>query len=151
AVLAANVSRNKILEDLSITPGVQASLPKLGRYSAEGGKFCLLTGAASIYFIALVAAVSNKSELMGFTGDEVARVATLLRCPYPDYPEGKIIVQSIIPAVAYLRQTYTFILPTNLNLTNTWHFNLSNSIDYGQVDCQDLQQTDKLMDSLSYE
>ncbi|TFK59719.1 hypothetical protein BDN72DRAFT_864927 [Pluteus cervinus] len=142
AVLAANVSCNKILEDLSITPGVQASLPKLGRYSAEGGKFCLLTGAA------LVAAVSNKSELMGFTGDEVARGKTNGSL---DYPEGKIIVQSIIPAIAYLRQTYTFILPTNLNLTNTWHFNLSNSIDYGQVDCQDLRQTDKLMDSLSYD
>ncbi|TFK59736.1 hypothetical protein BDN72DRAFT_905580 [Pluteus cervinus] len=151
AVLQHGVSRNKILENLSIIPGVKVSLTKLNRYSAEGGKFCLLTGAGSIYVIALIAAVSNKSELMAFTGDEVARVATLLRCPYPDYPEGDLIVKFIIPAIAYLRQQYTFVLPTNLTLPVSWHLNLSNGFDYGQVDCQDLAKTDRLMDSLSYD
>jgi len=60
--------------------------------------------------------------------------------------EGKTIVQSIIPAASLLRNKYPFTLKTNLELHIGWLLNIYAT----EVDCQDLSQTDCLMDALDY-
>ncbi|TFK59342.1 hypothetical protein BDN72DRAFT_905945 [Pluteus cervinus] len=140
-------TKNEVIIKLSHQPQVNASQSKLYRYMREGAQYCLLTGAGSIYFLALMAAVTDKSELMSFTGDEVVKVAAILRCPYPDSLEGDIILNSIIPAIAFLRSRYAFLFPTNMGIPQCWWFDISETT----LDCRNFLSMDQLMDSLDYD
>ncbi|TFK57787.1 hypothetical protein BDN72DRAFT_907508 [Pluteus cervinus] len=94
-----------------------------------------------------MAAVTDKSELLSFTGDEVVKVAALLRCPYADSPEGNTILNTIIPAVAFLRSRYRFIFPTNMKQPQCWWFDITDTT----LDCRNFLSIDQLMDSLDYD
>ncbi|TFK66319.1 hypothetical protein BDN72DRAFT_899963 [Pluteus cervinus] len=147
-VTTRQVSRNEVLKDL-IQNG-DASLKKLGfvalkRYVADGANYCLLLGGGGICFLAMFACMTSAKELKSFTGDQATRIAALLRCPDTKTAHGRLVIQDIIPAIAYLRNLFPFILPSMFNTAIQRHFGCPELID-----CRDLIQTDRLTDSLDY-
>ncbi|TFK59405.1 hypothetical protein BDN72DRAFT_905877 [Pluteus cervinus] len=121
------------------------SISTLERYIVEASKACLLLGAGSIYFVAMFAWAATKAELSGLTSTDAIRLAALIRCP-DDSTHGKLIQESVIPGVDYLRRRYSFSLPSLYTELNRWCFDCPQI-----VDCTNIFATDALMDSLDYD
>ncbi|TFK59691.1 hypothetical protein BDN72DRAFT_905623 [Pluteus cervinus] len=121
------------------------SIGTLERYVVEGSKVCLLLGAGSIYFVGMFAWVATKAELSDLTSTDAIRLAALIRCP-DDSTHGKLVRESIIPGIDYLRRRYPFSLPSLYTELNRWRFDCPEMID-----CSNIFTTDTLMDSLDYD
>ncbi|TFK60964.1 hypothetical protein BDN72DRAFT_904529 [Pluteus cervinus] len=142
------MSFNKIYETMVIEGGpamVKLGVKTLERLGLEGSRYCLLMGGGTVYLLALLARISSKSELSRLDNIEAGRIATLLKAPHPRSAQGKLIINDIIPAIAFLREMYKFSLPSMMILPIRWHFSCPPIID-----CRNVFLSDLLLDSLGY-
>ncbi|KIM44289.1 hypothetical protein M413DRAFT_25716 [Hebeloma cylindrosporum] len=117
----------------------------LERYVSDGGKYTLFAGAGSIFFLVIIAAAGLQGKIRKLTHDVVMRLQHLIRCPDPNIPLGKAMMNDIIPAIAALRKNnrITFISLFNNNLL----------LSHGtppDIEASDFTKSDEFFDSLTF-
>jgi len=123
----------------------------------------------SVYLLTILATVKARTLVGQVKGDQALWLAALIRCPSPgafnfqstssttlltivyhpvsllDMPEGRMVIQSIIPAITKLRQLFN-IKMTNLLL---YHLLLEQGLPL-ILEASNLRVSDKLFDNISY-
>lgn len=118
----------------------------------------------SIYLLAILATSMTKNLVGQLKGDQALRLAALIRCPPPgtitfnfaislliiviplvDTSEGRMIIQTIIPAIAKLRSLF------NLNMTSIFSYQLLLENGFPvTLKASELKESDRLFDNISY-
>ncbi|KIM35959.1 hypothetical protein M413DRAFT_32093 [Hebeloma cylindrosporum] len=117
----------------------------LERYVSDGAKYTLFAGAGSLFFLVVIAAAGLRGKIRKLTHDIVIRLQHLIRCPDPNIPLGKAVVNDIIPAIAVLRKKN--------RITFTSLFNNNLLVSHGvlpDLEASDLTLSDQFFDSLTF-
>lgn len=114
-----------------------------------------------MYITLLLGCGRLRTQVRNTPGDEIGRLARVIRCPpgerslskitipystVTDSPAGYLVRKAVIPAVAHLRQLY----PLRLNMVfPTPMLDLLNAD--GSVDCTDIGQSDAVFNTFIYQ
>lgn len=99
--------------------------------------------SGSLYLLILIAFGKLKSSICSLTGDMVPQLASLIRHPTADTAFGRQVINSIIPALTHLRDTFTLSFSTMFSYQLLQDYDLS-----ADFDAADLEKSDIFFNSL---
>jgi hypothetical protein len=103
----------------------------------------LLFISGSLYLLILIAFGKLKSSICNLTGDMVPQLASLIRYPTMDTAFGRQVINSIIPALTHLRDTF------NLSFSTMFSYQLLQDYDLSaDFNAADLEKSDIFFNSL---
>jgi hypothetical protein len=103
----------------------------------------LLFISGSVYLLILIAFCKLKSSIFNLTGDMVPQLASLIRHPTNNTAFGRQVIDSIIPALTCLRDSFNLSFSTMFSYQLLQDCNLS-----ADFNAADLEKSDIFFDSL---
>ncbi|KAF8870024.1 hypothetical protein CPB84DRAFT_1855840 [Gymnopilus junonius] len=119
----------------------------LARYIDDGGKFCLLAGAGSVYLLVILAAAGMKTKIRCIAMDMILRLHHAIRRPLEGETEevGKAVIEDLIPAISMLREQFDVRFKTMFSMTL-----LLEEQTLPNLLASNLVKSDKFFDSITF-
>ncbi|KAF9470180.1 hypothetical protein BDN70DRAFT_902322, partial [Pholiota conissans] len=104
-VLATHHCATAILNTLKY---LNRSPSTIYRYFKDGAKYTIIANAGSVFLLGALAVEKERHHvpLAHITADILMKINHTIRCPKPGTIAGALVEKSIIPAIAYMRQTF---------------------------------------------
>ncbi|THH06933.1 hypothetical protein EW146_g9465 [Bondarzewia mesenterica] len=107
------------------------------RWTALGCKYAAVASGGSIYALVLVAGQEKRHAFGLIDGNTHWNLANILRSPKPDIPAGKVVIDSIIPAIATLRKLLPLTMAGIFSSSVLMEHGLQNDIPCANFDASD--------------
>ncbi|KAF8899533.1 hypothetical protein CPB84DRAFT_1747880 [Gymnopilus junonius] len=119
----------------------------LARYIDDGGKFCLLAGAGSVYLLVILAAAGMKTKIRCIAMDMILCLHHAIRRLLEGETEevGKAVIEDLIPAISMLREQFDVQFKTMFSMTL-----LLEERTLPNLLASNLVKSDKFFDSITF-